>query len=84
MLIEENLRAEMLACKSRNRCGGVWPSLMAALSSLGGEGCPVLVPHPAVFEGGEGHHGFGVGGIPAAAPVFDALGRRFAFRFRRS
>ena len=56
---------------------------MAALITLEGESCPVLVPHPAVVQGGEGHHGFSVSGIPAVAPVFHSVGRRLAFRFRR-
>jgi hypothetical protein len=50
----------------------VRPVFLADLISFGVESCPVLVPHSAVVQGGQGHHGFGVGAVPASSAAFDA------------
>ena len=48
----------------------VWPKFLAGLSFCGGGGWPVEIPLLAVFEGGQGGEGLGVGFVPAAAAAF--------------
>ena len=54
---------------------------MAGLIRLWIEVCPALVPQAAVVQGSQGHHGFGVVGIPAAAAAFHPVGGGLALRF---
>lgn len=56
------------------------PNFMDDLIPFGFKSRSVLVPQPAIVQGGEYHHGLSIFAVPAAA-TFQAMSGRLAFGF---